>query len=148
MTPKMHDKILTLMQAHDTMTVATVRPDGYPQATTVTYANDGTDLYFCCDESSQKVRNIMRNRKVSVTIDHDCRDWRGIQGLSLGGTARVVKRRTEFERALALLKHKFRELAKMDDDDLAGMAIVRVTPKVFSVLDYRLGFGHADLVKA
>jgi hypothetical protein len=30
---------------------------------------------------------------------------------------------------------------------IAAMAIVKVTPKVFSVLDYIRGFGHTDLVR-
>lgn len=48
--------------------------DGFPQATTVGYANDGLDLYFCCDRASQKVRNLRHSGKVSLTIDHDTRN--------------------------------------------------------------------------
>ncbi len=38
--------ILHLLANNDVMSLATVRPDGYPQATTVAYANDGLTLYF------------------------------------------------------------------------------------------------------
>jgi PPOX class probable F420-dependent enzyme len=143
----MRKQILDLMKEHRSMTIATVRPDGYPQATTVTYANDGLDLFFGCDETSQKVRNISRNRKISLAIDHDTDDWNAITGLSLGGTAKVVKDPKEFRRALKLLMKKYPEMAQLSAEDLKGMAIVRVTPKVISVLDYRKGFGHADLVR-
>jgi hypothetical protein len=34
-------KILTLLDQHRIMTVATLRPDGWPQATTVGYVNEG-----------------------------------------------------------------------------------------------------------
>lgn len=148
MTPKMRKRITNLMKRHRIMSVATVRPDGYPQATTVTYANDGLTLYFSCDVNSQKVRNIKRNRRVSATIDRDYADWRKIRGLSFGGTARVVKDHQEFDHALKRLSNKFPEMAKLSEADMKGVAIVKITPKVFSVLDYTKGFGHTDLVRA
>ncbi|HXZ54005.1 MAG TPA: pyridoxamine 5'-phosphate oxidase family protein [Burkholderiales bacterium] len=148
MTPKMRKKILDLMKIHQLMTIATVRPDGYPQATTVTCANDGLNLYFSCDGASQTVRNIGRNRKVSLAIDRDSEDWNPIRGRSLGGTAQVVKDRQEFQRALRLMTKKYPQMAELGEEDMKGMAIVKVTPKVFSVLDYARGFGHTDLVRA
>ena len=39
-------KIQTLLDQHRIMTVATLRPDGWPQATTVGYVNEGLTLYF------------------------------------------------------------------------------------------------------
>src|SRR5687767_15935738 len=42
------NKILKLLDEHRNMTIATLRPDGWPQATTVGYANDGLTLYFLC----------------------------------------------------------------------------------------------------
>jgi len=41
-------KILTLLDQHRIMTIATLRPDGWPQATTVGYASEGLTLYFLC----------------------------------------------------------------------------------------------------
>ena len=53
MKPAHRKFILKLLKRHNIMSLATVRADGYPQATTVSYANDGLDLYFCCDRVSQ-----------------------------------------------------------------------------------------------
>jgi nitroimidazol reductase NimA-like FMN-containing flavoprotein (pyridoxamine 5'-phosphate oxidase superfamily) len=39
-------KILTLLDQHRIMTIATIRPDGWPQATTVGYVNEGLTLCF------------------------------------------------------------------------------------------------------
>ena len=39
-------EILSILNAADEMTVATIRPDGYPQATTVNYVSDGFAIYF------------------------------------------------------------------------------------------------------
>jgi hypothetical protein len=38
-------------------------------------------------------------------------------------------------------------MADMSEEDLAATAVVKVTPKVVSVIDYTKGFGHSDLVK-
>ena len=139
--------ILDLLRKHDTMSLATVRPDGWPQATTVAYANDGFALYFACDRGSQKVRNIKKSKKVSLTIDGDAASWDHIKGLSMGATATVVDDPADAKRALQLLKKKFSEMASMSADDLDETAIVKVTPKIISVIDYERGFGHTDLVR-
>ena len=139
--------ILKLLKQHNIMSLATVRADGYPQATTVGYANDGLDLYICCDRVSQKARNLRRSPKMSLTIDHDTKDWHRIKGLSMGARARVLSKPVEVKRAFELLARKFPQMRKVSKEDLAGTAFVKVTPKVISVLDYSKGFGHTDLVR-
>lgn len=51
-------KILALLGGHRIMTIATLRPDGWPQATTVGYATEGLTIYFLCGLHSQKASNI------------------------------------------------------------------------------------------
>jgi hypothetical protein len=146
MTPAMRDKILGLLARHDNMTIATVRPDGYPQATTVGFANDGLKIYFGCATHSQKAANLAVNPKVSIAIDRDPKDWFEIEGLSLAGIAERVTDAGELAKAGELFFAKFPQIANFSQKDLAVMAIYRVTPIVFSVLDYTKGFGHSDLV--
>jgi general stress protein 26 len=138
--------ILDLLRRHKSMTIATLRPDGFPQATTVTYANEGFDLFFCCDTASQKAKNIRKCDKVSAAIDRDPRDWNSTRGLSLGGHAQVLKGKREREHALALLAKKFPEMGEVTPDE-PGLAFVRVRPSVMSLIDYTQGFGHTELVK-
>lgn len=140
--------ILDLMQSHNVMSLATLRPDGWPQATTVAFAHEGLLLYFACDPGGQKVANIRQCERVSATINRDFADWSQIQGLSLGGTAAVVDDPEERRRAAELLRGKFPQWADMPEvDDPASIAYVRVMPKVISVLDYTKGFGHTRLVE-
>jgi hypothetical protein len=40
------------------MGIATIRPDGWPQTTTVGYANAGLTLYFLCAKDSQKAASL------------------------------------------------------------------------------------------
>lgn len=147
MKPAERKRILDLLKRHNIMSIATVRRDGYPQATTVTYANDGLNLYFGCDRAAQKVRNIRRSSKVSLTIDRDYKDWRRIKGLSMAADAEVLSRRGEVEHAWTVLAGKFPQWAELSAADLRSTAFVRIVPKVISVLDYARGFGHTDLVR-
>lgn len=147
MSPKLRQLVLKLLKQTNLMSIATQRPDGWPQVTTVTYANDGLAIYFCCDPDSQKARNISRNRKVSATIDRDYADWNKVRGLSLAGAARVLKRVRDIEHGLKLLRAKFPQFRAMGEIPPDEIAVVRVDPKIFSVIDYTRGFGHTDLVR-
>src|SRR5512141_2656341 len=100
MDDAIRQKILTILEQHRIMTIATLRPDGWPQATTVGYANEGTTLYFLCGPDSQKAVNLARDDRVCLTIDHDTPQVMEISGLSMAARAQVVARPTEAEQAL------------------------------------------------
>ena len=139
-------KILTLLDQHRIMTLATLRPDGWPQATTVGSANDGLTLYFLCSPESQKAANLARDERVSLTIDHDTPHVMDLTGLSMAARAQVVVDPTEAEQALRLLLRKYPPQDALPLPTPADVRIFRVTPVVISVLDYAQGFGHTDLV--
>ena len=148
MNDEIRQQIIGVMNSHKVMTVATIRPDGYPQATTVNYVNEGLALYFVCDKNSQKVSNLKQNRKVSLTIDHLEGDWRTVRGLSLGGTAEVFNEGDrEFRHTLDLITRKFPRLGEVLKKEIEAMAAVKITPEVISFIDYSKGFGHTDLVE-
>lgn len=130
------------------MTVATLRPDGWPQATTVGYASEGFTLYFLCGLESQKASNLAHDDRVSLTIDHDTPQVMEISGLSMAAHAQRVTDTAEAEEALRLLMQKYppQNAIRLPMPKPADVAIFRVTPTVISVLDYTKGFAHADLV--
>ena len=148
MDDEIRRKILALLDEHRIMTVATLRPDGWPQATTVGYANEGLTLYFLCRPTSQKAKNLARDDRVSLTIDHDTSDLMAITGLSMAGHARGVVDRSEAERVLRMIPLKYPDSPPlpfpMPSPD--EVRIFSVIPTVVSVLDYSKGFGHSDLV--
>ena len=143
MEEELKNKILTLLDQHRIMTIATLRPDGWPQATTVGYANEGLTIYFICGSDSQKAANLARDDRVSLTIDHDTPQVIEITGLSMAAHARLVVETAEASKALHMLRLKYPELPVPMPEDVR---IFRVTPTVISVLDYSKGFGHTDLV--
>ena len=148
MDEAIRDKILALLDQHRIMTIATLRPDGWPQATTVGYVNEGLTLYFLCGLNSQKANNLAHDDRVSLTIDHDTADIMAITGLSMAARARAVTDRAEAEKVLRMLPLKYPDAPplpmKMPSPE--EVRLFRVTPTVISVLDYSKGFGHTDLV--
>lgn len=139
-------KILDILDQHRILTLATLRPDGWPQATTVGYASEGLTLYFLCGAESQKAHNLARDPRVSLTIDHDTNDPMAITGLSMAAFATPVSDPAEIEKFIVMLKKKYPEYMAMPQPDLKLIRIFRLTPKVISVLDYTKGFAHTDLV--
>lgn len=144
----MKRKILSLLDDHRIMTIATLRPDGWPQATTVGYVNDGLSLYFLCGLDSQKVANIGHDNRVSLTIDHDADQIMEITGLSMAARAVVVTDRSEAQRVLGMLPSKYPAQHSFPGPmpEPEQVRIFRLEPVVISVLDYSKGFGHTDLV--
>ncbi|MDN5000476.1 pyridoxamine 5'-phosphate oxidase family protein [Bradyrhizobium sp. GCM10027634] len=141
-------KIQALLDQHRTMRIATLRPDGWPQVTTVGYANDGLAIYFLCGKDSQKASNLARDNRASLAIDEDAAQVMEITGLSMAVRAEVVNDPVEGEKALSLLFQRYPEQKSMPGPlpTPEDVRIFRLTPTVISVLDYSKGFGHTDLV--
>jgi len=148
MNEEIRNKIVTLLDKHRVMTIATLRPDGWPQATTVGYVNEGLSLYFLCGLESQKAANLARDDRVSLTIDHDAPQVMEITGLSMAAHAQAVADRAEAEKVLRMLPLKYPEQVSLPGPMPTPdqVRIFRVMPTVISVLDYSKGFGHTDLV--
>ena len=141
-------KPLALLDGHRIMTLATLRPDGWPQATTVGYVNDGLALYFLCGKDSQK-RDDRRDNRVSLTIDHDTPELMAIAGLSMAAHAQPVTDRAEAEEGVQPMPAKYPEQGPLPFPYAGRQVTWRFsawTPKVISVLNYSKGFGHTDLV--
>lgn len=150
MDDSMKRKILALLEGHRIMTIATLRPDGWPQATTVGYVNEGLTLWFLCGRESQKARNLAHDDRVSITIDHDTPDLLSITGLSMAARAHRVSDRVEAQKVIGMLPLKYPDAppstAQMKMPAPEDVVIFRVVPEIVSVLDYTKGFAHTDLV--
>ena len=147
MDPMLTDEIISILDNAIDMTIATIREDGYPQATTVSYVNDGLTIYFGCGAASQKAKNLARNSKISLTVNLPYASWKEIRGLSIGGRAERVTGPQEMGEVSQLMFEKFPQIAGYAPAEPEEIVLFRVTPEIISVLDYRKGFGHTDLVK-
>jgi nitroimidazol reductase NimA-like FMN-containing flavoprotein (pyridoxamine 5'-phosphate oxidase superfamily) len=140
--------IQAILDGQRIMSVATLRPDGWPQATTVGYVNDGLTLYFLCGRDSQKAANLTQDNRLSLTINPDAGQLMQITGLSMAARAENVEDPAEADRVLQLMPAKYpvQEGLAIAMPTRDQICIFRVVPKVISVLDYSKGFGHTDLV--
>jgi general stress protein 26 len=141
------DQVIGLLDEHRILTIATNRPDGWPQATVVSYCNDGLVIYFFTDRDGQKVQNITHDARVSIAIAKDYHRPLDIKGLSLAGKAVVVDDKSEVDHAYALLLKRYPEYRVLPRPNRKEIAMIRVMPEVVSVVDYAKGYGHADLMR-
>ena len=146
MDEQLRDQIISIVDDVNDMTIATIREDGFPQATTVSYVNDDLTIYFMTPAQAQKAQNIARNNKVSLTINRVYESWDDIEALSIGALAIPVTDPEEQEKIGNLLLKKFPQAAKYETDNNTDLAFFRLDPVVISILDYTKGFGHTELI--
>jgi nitroimidazol reductase NimA-like FMN-containing flavoprotein (pyridoxamine 5'-phosphate oxidase superfamily) len=147
MDQALKSKILEVLRSHHTMALATVRPDGYPQATVVNYIHDDFVLYFAVDAASQKAGNIRLNNKVSVAIASEEQNFYKLRGLSMSGkAARIVDERRANELALRLFR-TLPQSRRFVPEDPKQLAVFEITPVAISLVDYATGFGKSYLVE-
>lgn len=142
----MEQKAVEILNHYRLMTLATLRPDGWPQATMVNYANEGLLLYFIVSKRSQKYANIDRDSRVSMVVGRDFDDPSEIKALSIAGNASEVRDPVQRERAIKLVLERHPALAKLGGPDLRHSAVMRAYCSIVTILDYSKGFGHADLL--
>jgi PPOX class probable F420-dependent enzyme len=95
--------------------LATIDPDGRPHLVPITFALAGEVLYSAVDSKPKRSRRLKRienaraRPEVTVLVDGYEEDWSRLWWLRLRGTARVLERGDEFDRALSLLGDKYEQ---------------------------------------
>jgi hypothetical protein len=149
LSPAQLDLAVSVLNAAPPPPPATIRPDGYPQATTVSFVSDGLAIYFGAGVKSQKAQNIARDNRVSAAVTAPYKSWDDIRGVSIGGRAMLVTDGAELQKMSALMLKKFPQVAHyMQANPGFEMSVFRVDPEVVSLLDYSKGFGHTELAAA
>jgi uncharacterized protein YhbP (UPF0306 family) len=140
MSDKLSTEVLEVLEQCADMTLASLLPDGAPHAVVVSYASSELAIYFGCDPSSLKARNISRDPRVAITITAPYSDWSQIRGLAISGRAGRLDGDAAEAAAETFLK-KFDEIAQYITP-MTELALFQVTIERVSLLDYRRGFGH------
>ena len=141
-------QILSYMESHNTMTLATCGGD-VPWAATVFYASSGLRLYFFSAPDSRHCQNLAANARVAATIQEDYRDWRKIKGIQLEGRTTPVDSLVEKGKAMAAYGLKYPEVIKIFTDPASGalyQAFLKVrfycvVPERVYYIDNEQGFG-------
>jgi general stress protein 26 len=140
-------KIREVLRSQHLMTLATIRPDGYPQATLLNYIADDLTLYFATDAASQKVANIKLNNKVSVAIASQTEDFYKLSGLSMAGIATRIMEKEAADRLSVRLFRALPQSKKFVPQDPRQLAVFSVAPVAISLVDYASGFGKSYLLE-
>lgn len=150
---KLRQRILEIYAGNSEGTIATLRPDGWPQANVVDFWYVGLTLYFGTFALSQKAKNIERDPRISLTITPPFKDFGVMAGISMAGRAEKVTDKREigdtYHLFLERLPHMV-EFAHYEGETAypgPGMAVYRIRPEIVSMLDYSKGYGHVDLLK-
>jgi hypothetical protein len=130
------------------LTLATVRGDGSPHASTVNFASDDLILYAAISIDSGKAHDLNGETRVALTVNAPYDSWSGIQGMSAEGRAAFITDPTELSLASALLLLKLPAyadvIAQPQTLPWPGMVFIRITLEKLSLLDYTRGFGHTE----
>ena len=146
--PASFDLTCTILAGVSEMTLATVRPDGAPHASTVSFASDGLLLFAAIALDSHKAHHIREDGRVSLTVNAPFTSWNEIRGLSIDGTAALVEGERALAAASALLLRKLPPYAALMGEAPAlpwpGMLFIRIAPRELILLDYTKRFGHSE----
>jgi general stress protein 26 len=137
-------EILELLNENRVMCVATVRADGWPQATMVGYVHDDLTVYFVVARISQKLANIKREPRISIALGHDRPDR--LRGLSMAAHAAEVTDLAEIDHLNALMLERYPGQVMFSPRETSS-AVLRATPEIISVIDLPKGPGEPDLVR-
>ena len=143
----MEQPAIEILRSHRIMTIATVRPDGWPQATIVGYANEGWSLYFLIYRDSQKFANIQQDKRVAVTVGSEPSELQKIKAVYAGCEVSVVTDAAERSRAWALLAERHPNLTDLAPPQDSAVATMVARCRHVSVLDYSQGLGHTESVE-
>jgi nitroimidazol reductase NimA-like FMN-containing flavoprotein (pyridoxamine 5'-phosphate oxidase superfamily) len=140
----MEAKAINILNAHRTMAISTLRPDGWPQTTIVGYANDGLLIYFLISRTSQKLANIEHDDRVSLAVGKEPIDFHELKAVYAGARASEVTDDDQRQNAWKLLMERHPNLADFDLPDRSQAAMMRAPCIYVSILDFTEGLGHID----
>ena len=129
LTPDQRQILLASRIGH----LATVDQDGQPYLVPCCYTVVDDQIVTAIDEKPKRVagrqlrriRNILANPRVALTVDHYEEDWTKIGYLLIIGTAGVIETGGERPEALAALRAKYRQYARME---LESQPLIVITP--------------------
>jgi len=108
---------------------------GQPLVVPFCYAFDGAAIFSAVDAKPKRaaarelkrIRNIVENERVCVTIDDYDEDWSRLRHVIIQGRAEVVTEGPEYQRGIGLLMEKYPQYRAMGLPRERGV-MIKVTP--------------------
>jgi nitroimidazol reductase NimA-like FMN-containing flavoprotein (pyridoxamine 5'-phosphate oxidase superfamily) len=85
---ELRGKVITFLDEHKICTLATCSGN-IPRSTPLRYRNKGLTIYILT-EGGMKVKNIMKNPQVSVSLYGDYSGFHSVKGLQIWGKATII----------------------------------------------------------
>ena len=118
------DSVRELLDGRNFAGVATLGPDGAPQNSVVWIKREGDTVLFSSTEGRQKVRNLLRDPRVSVSV-YDLAD--PYTSVEIRGTAEILP--DPDKRLPHELSHKYLGIGPPAEKEDENRVIVRVVPR-------------------
>jgi uncharacterized protein YhbP (UPF0306 family) len=134
MTEQVPQEVLDYLAGQKTLTLATSGDDG-PWAATLTYVNDGPEIYVWTRPSSNTARHLDQNPTAAFTIDEYAEDWRQTKGIQGRGRCSVVEGEG-IARAADLFGQKYPQLRP---GSTSAVVFYRVQPDELEYIDNARG---------
>ena len=113
-----------LLDGRNFATVATLNPDGGPQASVVWILRDGDTVLFSATADRRKVRNLARDPRISLTVFDTANPY---QSVEIRGTAELTEDAGKW--LPRELSQKYLGENPRPEPDEVQRLIVRVTPQ-------------------
>ena len=137
MSAAQEGKAIRILDGQRLMAVSTVRPDGWPQVTTVGYINDGLNLYFVTSRESQKLANLKMDPRVSISI-HSNIEVGGAVGVSMAARASEISDPVDVERLNRMMFERW-PMVSVYCPATSSIAIVRLKPELICAISASAG---------
>ena len=159
-----HDHLKDLIQRielslnnHYTISIATAAEEELWSASVFYVSDQKLNIYFISFDESQHIQGILKNKRVSATINQDVSDWMQIKGLQLQGFAYKVSEQYR-KNILNTYRQKFDsihqllDLPKTDDEkkiakQFNSISLFCFEPDWIRLLDNSLSFGSKEEIE-
>jgi len=150
-------RIELFLSKHHTISIAT-SAEGELWSASVFYVSDEKlNIYFISFEESKHIQGLLKNKRVSATINQDVSDWMQIKGLQLQGLAYKVPEQHRKDILDAYRKkfdsiHRLLELPETDDEkkiakQFNSISLFSFDPDWIRFLDNSLSFGSKEEIE-
>lgn len=130
-----------LLQEANTLTLATIEPDGSPRATPLMFAvDDELRPLFLSDPDTQHIRNLSRIGEAAAAVYPAVDDWRSIHGLQMKGHCVPVPDE-QLPAAMEHYRRRFPFISQLEGA-VAASRLYRFEPAWVRLIDNRQEFGH------